>query len=97
MFDQTFVDARAKTRRPWTVAVSLVLQTGLVAIAFLAPLVRVAVIERPENVSALLPPQLPGDPPEPETKPWLAQCPPPGLCFVRWDCKLPRPYPGTSI
>ena len=69
MFDQTFVDARAKTRRPWTVAVSLLLQTGLVAIAFLAPLMRVAVLERPENASVLLPPQLPGHPPEPEAKP----------------------------
>jgi protein TonB len=69
LFDQTFVDACAKTRRPWTVAVSLLLQTGLVAIAFLAPLVRVAVLERPENVSALLPPQLPGHPREPEVKP----------------------------
>jgi protein TonB len=65
LFDQTFVDTRAQTRRPWTVAVSLLLQTGLVAVGFLAPLMRVAVIERPENVSMWLPPQAPAQhPPE---------------------------------
>jgi periplasmic protein TonB len=70
LFDQTFVDTRAQTRRPWTVAVSLLLQTGLVALGFLAPLMRVAVLERPENVSMWLPPQAPTQrPPEPEVKP----------------------------
>jgi len=69
LFDQTFVDARAKTRRPWTVAASLLLQTGLVAIAFLAPLVRVAVLERPANVSVWLPLQTLKHSPEPEAKP----------------------------
>ena len=70
LFNQTFVDTNAQTRRPWTVAVSLVLQTGLVAVGFLAPLMRVAVLERPENVSMWLPPQAPVQPPpEPEVKP----------------------------
>jgi protein TonB len=70
LFDQTFVDTRAQTRRPWTVAVSLLLQTGLMALGFLAPLMRVAVLERPENVSMWLSPQAPTQhPPEPEAKP----------------------------
>jgi protein TonB len=38
MFDQTFVNARAETRKPWTVGLSLALQTGLVAIALIVPL-----------------------------------------------------------
>lgn len=56
MFDQTFVDTHAQTRRPWTVAVSLAFQTTLAAIALVAPLFRVAALQRPESVSVWLPP-----------------------------------------
>ena len=38
MFDQTFVDTHAQTRKPWTVGVSLAAQTGIVAIALIVPL-----------------------------------------------------------
>ena len=38
MFEQTFVNAQAQTRKPWTVAVSLTLQTGLVATIVILPL-----------------------------------------------------------
>jgi protein TonB len=38
MFDQTFVNSQAQTRRPWTVVLSLAMQTGLVAIALIMPL-----------------------------------------------------------
>jgi len=38
MFDQTFVDMHSETRKPWTVGVSLLAQTGLVAIALIVPL-----------------------------------------------------------
>lgn len=37
MFDQTFVNTHAYARRPWTVAASLTLQTGLVALAIIVP------------------------------------------------------------
>jgi protein TonB len=38
MFEQTFVNTHAHTRRPWAVAASLTLQTGLVAVAVILPM-----------------------------------------------------------
>jgi len=55
MFDQTFVNARAETRRPWTVAISLTLQTALVAVALIVPLLHVASLELPAKLPSLLP------------------------------------------
>lgn len=72
MFDQTFVNTQAQTRRPWTVAVSLALQTSLVAIAFLAPLMHVAVLRRPDAVPVWLPPQIVNHAAVPEAKPAAA-------------------------
>jgi protein TonB len=44
MFDQTFVNANAQTRKPWTVAASLIAQTVLVAALLIAPLLHIAAI-----------------------------------------------------
>lgn len=57
MFEQTFVNTTAQTRRPWTVAASVALQTILVAIAFVAPLLHIAALQRPQPVPIWLPPQ----------------------------------------
>jgi protein TonB len=38
MFEQTFVQSQAKTRKPWTVVMSLSLQCGVVALVLLFPL-----------------------------------------------------------
>lgn len=38
MFDQTFVDTAARTRKPWTVAASLTVQMGAVAALLLLPI-----------------------------------------------------------
>jgi periplasmic protein TonB len=55
MFDQTFVNAQAQTRRPWTVAISLTLQTALVAIALILPLLHTASLEVPTKIPIWLP------------------------------------------
>jgi protein TonB len=55
MFDQTFVNARAQTRRPWTVAVSLTLQTALIAIALILPLLHTASLDVPTKIPVWLP------------------------------------------
>jgi protein TonB len=55
MFDQTFVGTNGQTRRPWTVAVSLALQTTLVAIVLIVPLLRVASLDLPVKIPILLP------------------------------------------
>jgi periplasmic protein TonB len=69
MFEQTFVNTSAQTRRPWTVVFSVVLQTGLVAVAFLAPLLHIAALQRPEPVPVWIPPQrVREQPPQPEAK-----------------------------
>ena len=44
MFEQTFVNTHAQTRRPWTVALSLGLQTGLIAIVLVLPLLHPEVL-----------------------------------------------------
>ena len=75
MFEQTFVNTSAQTRRPWTVAVSVALQTGLVAIAFLAPLMHIAILQKPDAVPVWLPPQILKRAAEPETKPVAARVP----------------------
>ncbi len=55
MFDQTFVNAHAQTRRPWTVAVSLTLQTALIAVALIMPLLHTASLDVPTKISVWLP------------------------------------------
>src|SRR3954466_4527855 len=48
MFEQTFVQSQAKTRKPWTVAVSLSLQCGVIAIILLIPLLHPDRLRIPE-------------------------------------------------
>ena len=55
MFDQTFINAQAQTRRPWTVLASLTLQTMLVAFALLLPLLHVPKLEVPTRLSIQTP------------------------------------------
>ena len=47
MFEQTFVNSRARTRKPWTVGASLVIQSLLVLTALLVPLLQIARLEPP--------------------------------------------------
>lgn len=54
MFEQSFVNAQAQTRRPWTVAVSLTLQTALVAVLLIAPLLHIAKLDVPTKVPLFL-------------------------------------------
>ena len=55
MFDQTFVNTHAQTRRPWTVAASLALQTGFIAVVLVLPLLHPEIphtkLEAPLQVS----------------------------------------------
>jgi protein TonB len=57
LFDQTFIDAHAQTRRPWTVALSLALQTTLIAIALIVPLLHIASLDLPPNIQIWMPVQ----------------------------------------
>jgi protein TonB len=47
MFEQTFVNSQARTRKPWTVGASLAIQALLVLTALLLPILHVARLEPP--------------------------------------------------
>lgn len=53
MFDQTFVNTQAQTRRPWTVAASVLLQTALVATTLIIPLLRIPKLDLPAKIRML--------------------------------------------
>jgi protein TonB len=84
MFEQTFVNSQAQTRKPWTVAVSLTLQTGFVATILILPLLHPGTITPNFNFQTPLlltklepPPPLP-----PETKLAAIAAPRPRGVFV---------------
>jgi protein TonB len=52
MFEQTFVQTQAGTRRPWTVAVSLSLQVLVVGVILLIPLLHPAMMRIPDAPQA---------------------------------------------
>jgi protein TonB len=64
LFDQTFVNTHAQTLRPWTMGVSIALQTGAVAIALIAPLMRIPTLRAPEKIPVWLPLQVLVRPPD---------------------------------
>ncbi len=68
MFDQTFVETRAQTRRPWTLAASLTIQTALVAILLLSPLFHIAALQPPEKIPLFLSLQTLRQPPQPPAR-----------------------------
>ena len=69
MFDQTFVNVHGQTRRPWTVAISLALQTAVIAVALIVPLLHVASLDLPQKLPILLPYQKVDLKVKPEVKP----------------------------
>jgi protein TonB len=69
MFDQTFVDTKGQTRRPWTVAASLTLQMALVAVALIVPLLHVATLDLPAKIQIQLPVEKVDLQLKPETQP----------------------------
>ena len=54
MFDQTFVNVQAQTRKPWTVLASLSLQAAIVLALLIAPLLRIAKLDAPPKVPEFL-------------------------------------------
>jgi periplasmic protein TonB len=69
MFDQTFVNAQAQTRKPWTVLASLSIQAVVVLALLIAPLLRIAKLEAPPKVPDFLRVEKVDLKAKPETKP----------------------------
>lgn len=65
MFEQSFLDQAGRTSRPWTVAVSFVLQTILVSLLILVPLIYTDTLPRTQLMSFLVAPPPPPPPPPP--------------------------------
>jgi periplasmic protein TonB len=65
MFEQTFVDGTGSTKKPWTVAVSFLIQLTLVAIAVILPLIFTDSLPRAQLTSFLVAPPPPPPPPPP--------------------------------
>jgi periplasmic protein TonB len=68
LFDQTFVDTHAQTRKPWSLAASFTIQTALAAILLLSPLLHIAALQPPEKLPLALSLQPLRPPPEPPAK-----------------------------
>src|SRR5579875_2542097 len=68
MFEQTFVDGTQKTRKPYTVALSFILQAIAVGILILIPLIYTEALPSAQLKSMLIPPPPPPPPPPPAAK-----------------------------
>ncbi|MDQ2949434.1 MAG: energy transducer TonB, partial [Acidobacteriota bacterium] len=62
MFEQTFVDGNAKTRKPWTVLLTFVVQCLAIGVAVLIPLIYTDSLPRAQ-LSAILTAPPPPPPP----------------------------------
>lgn len=70
MFEQTFVDGTAKTRKPWTVMLSFIGQLALIGVAILIPLIYTDSLPRATLTSLITaPPPPPPPPPPPQAAP----------------------------
>jgi periplasmic protein TonB len=67
MFEQTFVNAESKTRKPWTVFLSFVVQCLFIGILVLIPLIYTDSLPRAQLTSFLTAPPPPPPPPPPPT------------------------------
>jgi protein TonB len=65
MFEQTFVDGKGKTNKPWTILTSTLLQLGLVGLAVLIPLISYEQLPKTQLASFLTAPPPPPPPPPP--------------------------------
>jgi periplasmic protein TonB len=65
MFEQTFVDGRGQTNKPWTVALSFGIQIILVGLLVLVPLIWTDVLPKGTLTSFLVAPPPPPPPPPP--------------------------------
>jgi periplasmic protein TonB len=75
MFEQSLLP-KGKTRRPWTIAVAVLIEAAIVAVLVLLPLIYVQAIPMPDLVTALTLPPPPAPPPPPPAAPKMARVTP---------------------
>lgn len=86
MFEQTFVEGTGKTNKPWTVAVSFLLQIVLIGIAILIPLYFTDSLPKTQLTSFLVAPPPPPPPP-----------PPPAAAPVKVVKVIPRQFDAGRL
>lgn len=69
MFEQSFIDSGARTRKPWTVMVSFMFQIVLVGVGILIPLIYTDTLPKTQLSSFLVAPPPPPPPPPPPAAP----------------------------
>jgi protein TonB len=69
MFEQSFVDSGATTRKPWTVFLSFVIQMIVIGVMILIPLIYTDTLPRTQLSSFLVAPPPPPPPPPPPAAP----------------------------
>ena len=67
MFEQTFVEGRAKTNKGWTVFLSMGIQIGLIITLIIVPLLNPELLPKTTLQSMLTAPPPPPPPPPPAT------------------------------
>ncbi len=87
MFEQTFVEGTAKTRKPWTVLLSFLFQTLLIGLLILIPLIYTDSLPKGQLTSFLVAPPPPPPPPPPP-----AATPPPKVVKV-----IPRQFDAGRL
>ena len=86
MFDQTFVDGTQKTKKPFTVLLSLLLQAGVLGVLVLIPLIWTQTLPSAQLKSMLVAP-----PPPQETRLALKRAkkaPATRVCLNLKECKI---------
>ena len=87
MFEQTFVEGTAKTRKPWTVLLSFLFQSMLIGLLVLIPLIYTDSLPKSQLTSFLVAPPPPPPPPPPP-----AAAPPPKVVKV-----IPRQFDAGRL
>jgi protein TonB len=98
MFDQTFVDTHARTRKPWTFSASIAMQAGLLSVALIAPLMHPEVL-RPNMEPPVTLTLRTAQPARPEVRPErVVARPAPHGFFApsRVPAGIPKDLPGPA-
>ncbi len=93
MFDQTFVDGTTKTKKPYTILLSLLLQIGVIVVLILIPLIYTQTLPTAQLKSMLVAPAPPPPPPPPPPPTPKVQPKPVVKQFVNNQLQAPRVIP----
>jgi protein TonB len=86
MFDQTFVDGTGKTNKPWTVAMSFLVQSAMIFVVVILPMIFFEGLQPTQLASMLVAPPPPPPPP-----------PPPAAAPVKVVKVIPRQFDAGRL